>query len=580
VFLIGSATAQYPPYLAELAETQPLKAFVGTIVTIPFPAGLLTLLFLFPDGRFVPGWTKIPVLAALAVLIAGFLPSPGANSVGSGWLDAITLVGVLVIAVYSQVYRFRTTPDPVTRRQLRTSGVALAGALGAFVAFNVALDLGNLDDPGFPPVLAVVFVLSPVFAIFSVFLGVVLAVSVVKHRLFDIEVAVNRSVVFIGLTVAVGALYAAVVGGAAAVFNVNANGLVAVVGAAAAAVAFQPIRSRMQRAANRLLYGQRDEPYSVVSQLARHMETAAGPDELPAAVVEAVTRGMKLPYATIVTDQGAVLAEAGAPTETRFSAPIVHGGLTIGYLKVAPWPGTPLAARDKRLLSDLAVQAGAAIHAVGLRADLLRSRHDLVTAREEERRRIRRDLHDGLGPRLASLMMRIETARDQEGTGSPEVLTDLAERVNGAIVDIRRLVYGLRPPALDDLGLTGALEQTAAQGSGATTVSVSSAGLAALPAAVEVAAFRIAEEGITNAIRHSGASHCRVILQGERGLLKVSVEDNGRGIEFGAPPGVGLRSMRDRAEELGGTFEVSRTEPGTRVLAVLPIADAALGAVR
>jgi len=520
---------------------------------------------------------SFPVLAALAVLAFTFIPYPSANSVGSGWFDAFVLLTVLVSAVGAHIFRFKTTTDPLQRRQLRTVGVAIVLYLVTFIAFNVALDIGNLDDPDFPPVLGVILVLSPLFAIPSVLLAVVLGASVARDRLFEIEVALNRSVVFVSLTIAVALLYAAVVGGAAALFHVNASGFIAVIAAAAVALVIQPLRSRLQRAANRLLYGQRDEPYSVISQLAQRMESTVDGESVPAAVVEAVTSTLKLPYAAIATQNGAVIAESGTPVRTVFAAPIVHRGETIGHLNVAPWQGTALAKRDRRLIEDLALQAGAAIHAVTLHEDLLQSRQRLVNAREEERRRIRRDLHDGLGPRLASLMMRIETERERgPANAEPNVMTDLAERVNEAIADIRRLVYGLRPPALDDLGLVGALTQATTLSAGGPAFRLVSNELPPLPAAVEVAAFRIAEEGMTNALRHSGASECLVSLHaGERSLV-VTIEDDGRGVPDGARPGVGMRSMRERAEELGGQFEVVRRAVGTSVRAVLPLSRESL----
>ena len=566
-FLIASACAVYPPDLADLAETNALKALAGSIVTLPFPGGLLTLLFIFPDGRFVPRWTKFPVLGGLAYLAITFLALPTSMSVGSGLVDALVLIAILVAAVWAMVYRYRTASDALTRRQLRSAGAGLAIFLAWFVALNVALDIG-LDDPDFPPRLAVILALTPIFGVSSILLWILLAAAVLRHRLFDIELALSRTLALIGLSVAVAALYVAVVAGAAAVFHVSTSSYVAVVGAAAVALAFQPIRSRSQRAANRLFYGQRSEPYSVLSELAQRLESAGTGDVL-AVIVESVTRTLKLPYATISTTDGRVAASAGEPKPTSFSAPIVHQSETIGHLSVAPWQGTSLTDRDRRLLKDLALSAAAAIHAETLRDDLLRSRERLVNAREEERRRIRRDLHDGLGPRLASLMMRIETERER--TNAP-VMDDLAERVGGAIRDIRRLVYGLRPPALDDLGLVGALEQTAAvhNSAGGPRLTIVAGALPALPAAVEVAAFRIAEEGVANAIRHSGGRNCRLSVGVEESELVVAIEDDGNGLPDTIVPGVGLRSMRERAEELGGQFDIERLATGTRVRAALP----------
>jgi signal transduction histidine kinase len=238
-----------------------------------------------------------------------------------------------------------------------------------------------------------------------------------------------------------------------------------------------------------------------------------------------------------------------------------------------------------RLLEDLARQAGAAVHEVRLREDLLRSRERLVTAREEERRRLRRDLHDGLGPALAGMAMRAEAAGElvnRDPDVASRMLDDLRQEARGALADIRRLVYELRPPALDELGLVGAVRQQAerlndgadpgASGRATPTITIRAPDrLPELPAAVEVAAYRIAAEALANVVLHSGARDCEVRFSGEGGLT-VEVEDDGRGMPGDIRAGVGLTSMRERAAELGGTVEFGAgVVGGTRVRAWLPL---------
>ena len=217
------------------------------------------------------------------------------------------------------------------------------------------------------------------------------------------------------------------------------------------------------------------------------------------------------------------------------------------------------------------------MRAVRLTEALRRSRERLVTAREEERRRLRRDLHDGLGPRLAGLTLRLETARDRL-VPDPQVqvvLTDLADRCRESVADIRRLIYALRPPALDDLGLVSAIRESAAQivaGYGDLEVTVEApADLGPLPAAVEVAAYRITQEALTNVARHAAARHCLVRLEFDREFLHLEIQDDGRGRDSGSAMGVGLASMRERAEELGGSWGINmRAGGGTTVSARLP----------
>jgi signal transduction histidine kinase len=225
----------------------------------------------------------------------------------------------------------------------------------------------------------------------------------------------------------------------------------------------------------------------------------------------------------------------------------------------------------------------AVVHAVAASQALQRSREALVTAREEERRRVRRDLHDGLGPALAAVQMKVEGARvllARDPEGADRVLAQLTGEVHTTISDVRRLVHDLRPPALDELGLVHAVAEQAdafsgpVDGGGRLQVEVASPEpLPELPAAVEVAAYRIICEGLTNVVRHARAAACRVTLDVDDGALLVVVDDDGTGVSVGDRPGLGLRSMGERATELGGACRLSRSPMGgTRVWARLPIA--------
>jgi signal transduction histidine kinase len=236
---------------------------------------------------------------------------------------------------------------------------------------------------------------------------------------------------------------------------------------------------------------------------------------------------------------------------------------------------------DRRLLGDLARQAGVAVHAVRLTADLQRSRERLVTSREEERRRLRRDLHDGLGAQLAGLNVQAGVLRrliPHDPEAADGLVAELREELRAAIGDIRRLVYDLRPPALDDLGLSGALERLAerygAEGEGLRVQVETPEELPPLPAAVEAAVYRIAQGAFTNVVRHARARECIVRLATMDGWLKIEITDNGVGIAEEHDPGVGLLSMRERAAELGGSCEIeSPAAGGTRLLVRLPLVE-------
>jgi signal transduction histidine kinase len=257
-------------------------------------------------------------------------------------------------------------------------------------------------------------------------------------------------------------------------------------------------------------------------------------------------------------------------------------------LLVAPRaPDEPLTPTDRRLLTDLARQAGVAAHAVRLTSELQRSRERLVTAREEERRRLRRDLHDGLGPTLGALMLQVGSARallTDDPVAAERLLSSVEVTLNAVVSDIRRLVYDLRPPALDELGLAAAIRAHVAQYS-AQGMAVSQGGNApglcitidapehppALSAAMEVAAYRIIREALSNVIRHAQARTCRIRLSVGDALC-LEIGDDGVGLPPDRQAGVGLTSMRERAEELGGTCLVEALPAGgTRVWARLPL---------
>jgi signal transduction histidine kinase len=272
-----------------------------------------------------------------------------------------------------------------------------------------------------------------------------------------------------------------------------------------------------------------------------------------------------------------IAAAYGRPTGDPVHLPLVYQAETVGALLVAPRaPGESFTPAEQRLLEDIAQQAGVAAHTVRLTADLQRSRERLITAREEERRRLRRDLHDGLGPQLASLTLTIAAAREllrQDVDAADRLLQELAIHTQTAIADIRRVVYALRPPALDDLGLLLALREQAAHYSrvGLQITIDGPDHLPPLPAAVEVAAYRIVQEALTNVVRHARAQSCAVSLT-LSDALDVEISDDGVGLPLARRAGVGLTSMRERTEELGGTCEIESTSGrGTCIRVRLPL---------
>jgi signal transduction histidine kinase len=274
-------------------------------------------------------------------------------------------------------------------------------------------------------------------------------------------------------------------------------------------------------------------------------------------------------------------AHTGKPAEPSIGVPLTVRGEDVGRLVVAQRsPREAFGPRDLRLLDELARPIAVAAHAAALTRDLQHSRESLVIAREEERRRIRRDLHDGLGPALAGVAFGIDAARNtlrRDPAATDLALAEIKAEVQASLGDVRRLVYDLRPPALDRLGVVPAIEEYAARLRERTPleISVSASDLPPLSAAVEVAAYRIVTEALNNAVRHSGATHSGVAMAAIDGCLRLTVTDDGRGIGERRGSGLGLTAMAERAAELGGTCAVLRgAEGGTSVVAELPLREA------
>jgi signal transduction histidine kinase len=547
-----------------------------------FPNGLL------PHTRWRHFALFSGAVFAIGSIPVAFSPGPvvGFNSVDNplgveamrGITSLVRVLGytLVLVAVISLFVRLRCTRG-IEQQQIKwVTYASMVGASGAILLYVVS---PNTSVPWLSWISFAILLIGLVGLPF--FMGN----AILRYRLFDIDVIINRTLVYGSLSASVIGLYALLVGGLGALFQSQGNFAISLAATGLVAVLVQPIRNYLQCGVNRLLYGERDEPYKVLSRLGRRLETTLAPDAVVSTMVETVAQALKLPYAAITLKQEdggfETAAEYGTPVSEPVVLPLTYQRKSVGQLVLAPRaPGEKFSTSDRRLLEDLARQTGVAVHAVRLTADLQRSREQLVKAREEERRRLRRDLHDGLGPQLASVTMRAEAARDlitNDPARAQEMMEGLAKQAQAAVADVRRLVYALRPPALDALGLIGALRsQMVHQEHNGLFIAIHGPEeLPALPAAVEVAAYRIALEALTNVVRHAEARNCMVRLGMNEKLneLRLEVEDDGRGIEENRRAGVGLTSMRERAEELGGSCTVEAVPSGgTRVRAFLPYA--------
>jgi signal transduction histidine kinase len=594
-FALAILTHEYATYAL---VTDPGSLPLAGIMTWPqswlwVPGAVLILAFVplyFPDGRLVSERWRFIVRFAVIFSIVGAIYSafePGEIQ-GSGFdnplgievqhpflqiLSAAMLplwLCVLFLSAASLIIRFRRSAGE-QRQQIK------------WLAFAVLLiPTWFLVSPSVEAVSPALFrVLDPL-----AFAGIPIAVLVamLRYRLYDIDLIINRTLVYGTLTACIVGMYVLLVTYTGALFDAEDNVLISVMATGVVAVVFAPLRERLQRGVNRLMYGDRDDPYAVLSRLGQQLKLTTAPDAVLQAIVDTVAGALKVPYVAIALRKGndiEPVAMYGTPsTGVQVVLPLAYGMQTIGQLVLSPRvPGEPFGPADRRLLDYLARHAEAAAYAMLLTADLQHSRERLVTAREEERRRLRRDLHDGLGPQLATLTLRLDAARHrlrQESCEVDTMLADIKSQTQAAISDIRRLVYDLRPPALDQLGLLPAIQEQATTCSqNGLLVSVEAPKyLPALPAAIEVAAYRIVQEALTNVVRHAGARKCSItvaIASGDK--LEIKIVDDGTGLEEDRPTGVGFSSMRERAAELGGTCTVEQVKRmrGTQVHACLPL---------
>jgi signal transduction histidine kinase len=595
-------------------------AWFSTWIGFAYPTLGVFLLLLFPSGRLpsrrwrIVAWAAL-LGAALTALGDAFMPGGlfthyyvenpfGIVGVIGGKVTTYAFFGVSrdlghallltsnFVALLSLILRLRHARGN-ERQQLRWFLFA-AVPLTVFLSVFELIVIANFERTTIPTGCYPCWPVSAWLVVRTIHYASVLAllvvpvftyIAILRYRLYDIDVVINRTLVYGSLSACVVGIYVLAVVGLGYVFQAQGNLAVSLSATGLVAVLFQPLRGRLQRSVNRLMYGERDDPYAVISHLGRRLETALAPDTVLPTVVETIAQALKLPYAVILLKEGEgyrTAASYGSPRGEPETLPLVYQGEEIGRLVLSPrTPEESFSDADRALLEDLARQAEVAVHAVRLTADLQRSRERLVATREEERRRLRRDLHDGLGAQLAGLNIQAGTIRrliPSDPDAADELVVELREELRGAISDIRRLVYDLRPPALDDLGLVEAMRQLAerygSKEEAPLRVAVEAQeDLPDLPAAVEVAVYRIVQEAITNVARHARATTCaaRLAIDDE---VALEVVDDGVGISAGRNAGVGLSSMRERASELGGTCLIqSVPDGGTRVIVRLPLAD-------
>ena len=580
VSLLASEWAQAVPgsdWLLWLGSWSWAPGYVAILALLP---GLL------PDGEVPsPRWRAVPVLGLAAVVLAGGswaltpydaqdFPGPLAGSTNPVGVDFVASAPAQALALTVTLLAVGGGVAALVVRWRRAEGVARQQLKWVLLGVAATLTLAALARV-LPVPLA-----EAVAAAAMLPLPAVVAVAVLRFGLWDVEVVFSRSLVYVSLSVLAVLGYAGVVGLVDLVVD-GASGAASLLVVAVVAPLMPPLHTWLQRRVNRRVHGDADEPWDELARLGDRLAAAADPDELVGhvlpSVVRRVGRALRASGLLLRLSDGSVLVEGVHPAdgdEGTVVLPLEYAGERLGTLTVARAGG--FGSNERAQLDRLAAQAAVAVHTVVLARESRRSRELVVVAREEERRRLRRDLHDGVGPSIAALALQVETARDlaaEDPEAAVALLARLAPRINAVVGDVRALVHELRPPTLDELGLTAAVRELAARLSGTTAVTVESDDLGALPAAVEVATYRITGEAVTNAVRHSGATAVTVSLARDEEALLVTVRDDGHGLGPPNTDGVGLGSMRARTEELGGTFTFVTGEMGTTVTARLPVQD-------
>ncbi len=559
---------------AELFVWENICLGVAWVLATTYP------LFLFPDGRLPsPRWRWVTraTTALLVVAVVALLLKPGRveeddpalNPLGVAQLGMlptrlldIILAGlgvVTLLGIASLIVRWRRGSDE-TRKGMSWLVLALLTAVIVVVVEGVL-------SPWLPDWAGAIAETAAVLA-----LPVATAVAVLRSRLFDVQAVLDRALVYVLLVGLVVLVYVVIVDVTARLLGAGSGVGSSLLAATVIAVVLSPAKEFLQSLITRMLYGDRSRPYTVLSGLAARLEETTGEDDLIDTVTGTIARSLRVPYVKVV--EGETVAAPG----DAVALPLVSHGRHEGYLLVGRRAGgRAFDASEMQLLGDLARQVAVEKRMRRLADDLQESRESIVHGREEERLRVRRDLHDGIGPTLAAASLQCDALRDRWPIADPAaamLLGQIKAEISHCVLDVRRVVDGLRPPALDDLGLAGVVREHAASLSAAgLVVDVDCpSSLEVASAAVEVAAYRIVTEAMTNVVRHAHASRCVVSLGCTDGWLSVQVTDDGVGLRDSHTDGIGLESMRERAAELGGSLTVSTTDGhGATVVAALPV---------
>ncbi len=596
VCLVAPLAAQWArAALVTGAVELPAGAVAAVVAAFAWPVSAVLLFaglpLVFPQGRPVgriatAGGVVAVVALVLMSLGSGFSAGPSANlpeipdpaGVVADWPAALQSAGLLLVlvamllAAAALVLRYRRSdpPDRVRIRAFVAAALLLVGSETVLPAMTTAL-IGSYPD----------WLDSLAETVFGAGLVLAVGVAVLRHHLHGIDVVVNRGAVYVVMTAVVTTVYVVVVGYSSLALGARGTGP-EIVATVLAALCFEPVRRRVQTGMNRLFYGQREDPERLIARLDRRLDGTESVESLLAAVAETARTGLRLPFvaATVVGEDGAEIGVArGSATGPVVPFPVVAGSRLVGSIAVQPRASERgLAERDRRALLDYSAHAAPALWAARMSGELLGARARLLAARENERSRLRRDLHDGLGADLGSQVIMLDAVRRlvrEDPARAERLLLEAREHMQAAVTDLRRTLDDLRPAVLDDHGLAAALRALVDRHAEAAMAIELHVDLPIEPpAAVQTAAFRIVSEALSNSVRHSRGGACRIEVSGTATSIRLRVQDDGHGLGSASTPGVGLRSIRERAAELGGSAITGSGEAGgALVTAMLPFGE-------
>jgi len=590
------------------------------LVTVIFPSGVVTFLFLlFPDGRFLSrrwrifGWVAV-VHAILFGVVNMFDPSPiqvrvhlpeFRNPVGIhgfpsangpagavGWLGGIL---ILAGAALSLVFRLRRSRGE-ERLQVKWFAYVVAATVGSLLAYVVAsLFDNNVPSGPFDLIILVGF---------GIALPIACGIAILKHGLYEIDVVINRTVVYGVLAAFFTAVYVAIVVGIGTALGSTSNRFLTIAAAVVIAVAFQPVRERARRFANRLVYGKRATPYEVLSEFSERVAGSYSTDEVLPRIAEILGSGTGAAQAEVWLRVGSELRPAAhwpdgksgrttSPVPIRGddlpplpvagaggALPVRHQGELLGALAVTMPPSEPFGPAQEKLAQDLAAQAGLVLRNVRLTEELKAklqelqaSRQRLVAATDEARRRLERNIHDGAQQQLVAMAVKLRLAEALIGRDPDkerQLISQLQTETTETLETLRELARGIYPPLLADRGLAEALSAQARKV--AVPVEVEAVGLGRYPQATEAAVYFCCLEALQNIAKYAQASRVTVTLRSTDGVLTFEIRDDGVGFDpERTGTGSGLQNMADRLSAIGGELDV-RSIPGegTMVLGRVP----------